>query len=139
MASDQVTELRAWARGMYATEAAVELLARAFNGRFTSTSWEWVRRDDEGRVWVDAEAITPETTGALSGGERRVLAVVASLLGGAPVDLAEELPGLDREHAELVVAAIAHATGHHDGATYERVGDRLVKHPAEPILSWPPA
>lgn len=39
MASDQVTELRAWARGMYATEAAVELLARAFNGRFTSTSW----------------------------------------------------------------------------------------------------
>lgn len=132
-----IDELRRWASGTYAHEAAVELLARALSGHLAGEGWQWVARGDEGRVWLDADAITPQSTGALSGGEQRILAIVASLAGGAPVPLSEVLPGLDRENAELVVAAMAHATGHHDGATYELVGDRLVPHPAEPILPWP--
>ena len=30
-------QLRAWARGLYTTEAATELIIRAFNGRFATT------------------------------------------------------------------------------------------------------
>ncbi len=101
--------VRAWARGMYSTEAGDELLIRA--GR-THDGAPWLRRsaDSPGRVWVDTE----EPLGcaaAWSGSERRLAAIAASLLAGAPVDLAEELPGLDRQ--QLVLAAVAHAAGSH--------------------------
>ena len=51
---------------------------------------------------------------ALSGGEARLLRIAASLLGGDPVLLYEAVPGLDREHVQLVLAAIAHANGSHE-------------------------
>jgi energy-coupling factor transporter ATP-binding protein EcfA2 len=50
----------------------------------------------------------------LSGGEQRLLRIVASLAGGAPVSLADNVPGLDREVTDLVLAAIAHANGSHE-------------------------
>lgn len=50
----------------------------------------------------------------LSGGETRLLRIAASLLGGPPVDLSSNLAGLDREHLQRVLVAIAHAGGGHE-------------------------
>lgn len=87
-------ELRAWAAGSYTVEAATELLLRAFHGRFAQPGHPWIRLD--GGYWVDFDGITDETTGVYSGGERRVLAVVAPLGGNRPVNLGAALSGLDR-------------------------------------------
>jgi hypothetical protein len=59
--------------------------------------------------------------GGYSGGEQRLLMIAASLGADQEVpvtiSLEDELPGLDREYAQLVLAAIAHAAGfHHPGA-----------------------
>lgn len=132
--------LRAWARGDYAEESAVELLARAFGGRFASSEWPWVRPcDQDGWYWLDADAIWVGT-GMLSGGERRLLSVVGALVGGQPIaDLGGTLAGLDRHNLGLVLAAFAHAGGSHEervmimtdaGPTLERVG---------PLVDWPPS
>lgn len=103
--------LRAWAMGLYPTEAAVELLIRGFGAR-----GPWVQPAEDGsRFYLDTDLLLSEgVEGPYSGGERRVLAVVASLLGVAPVDLSEALPGLDREKVALVLAAVAHAAGSHE-------------------------
>jgi hypothetical protein len=98
--------LRAWARGTYPDEAAVEQLIRAFGGRFASRVQPWVAPSADDRFWCDPAVIT-EYVGALSGAERRVLAVVAGLLGGNPVDLVDVSPGLDRANLTLVLAAIS--------------------------------
>lgn len=91
----------------------MELLIRAFGGRFARAGCPWVVEETNG-VWVDAQVLT-DGTGALSGGERRLLAVVASLLDERrEVALAEVLPGLDRGILELVLAAVAHAAGSHE-------------------------
>ena len=77
--------LRRWARGAYAEEAAVELLVRAFDGRFASVGYRWVRPCDRpGWYWLDGERLV-DGTGTLSGGERRVLAITGSLVSGAPL------------------------------------------------------
>lgn len=135
-----INGLRAWSRGSYAEEAAVELLARAFGGRLASSGWPWVVPcDRNGWFWLDAEAIWTGA-GMLSGGERRLLNVVAALVGGQPLaDLGGTLAGLDRHNLGLVLAAFAHAGGSHeeqlltmtdDGPALERVG---------PLVDWPPA
>lgn len=110
-----VAGLRAWARGSYAEEAAVELLARSFGGRFASTGWPWVRPcEHSGWFWLDPEGIWTGS-GVLSGGERRLLNVVAALVGGQPLaDLGGTLAGLDRTNLALVLAAFAHAGGSHE-------------------------
>ena len=102
--------LRRWARGAYAEEAAVELLARAFGGRFASTRYRWVRECDRpGWFWLDGERLINDT-GALSGGERRVLAVAGSLVSGASLtDLGSLLAGLDRPAQGLRRPACARA------------------------------
>lgn len=105
--------LRLWAQGTYPLEAGIELLARAFGGRFAGAGHPWVRPTLAGSYYLDVDQITEDTIGAYSGGEQRMLRIAASLLGGAPVNLFEELPGLDREHVELVLAAVAHAAGSH--------------------------
>ncbi|MGX1163471.1 hypothetical protein FBY31_4406 [Arthrobacter sp. SLBN-100] len=87
-------DLRAWARGSYTTEAATELLLKAFGGRFAEVGNPWVHAattSEEGyreHAWIDFAAIQEEA-GPLSGGERRFLMLAASL------------------------AAIAHAGGSH--------------------------
>lgn len=107
--------LRAWARGIYPLEAGVELLIRISDGRFAASSQPWIQPgDDPGWWWVDVDQLTEDNTAALSGGEARLLRIAASLLGGAPVLLYEAVPGLDREHLQLVLAAIAHANGSHE-------------------------
>ena len=111
-------DLRAWARGMYTTEAATELLLKAFGGKFAAPGNPWVHTSTEpegpGQVsaWIDFAAI-PEEVGPLSGGERRFLMLAASLAEDVPVVLGDLVSGLDRENLDLVLAAIAHAGGSH--------------------------
>jgi len=107
--------LRRWAKGLYPLEAGVELLVRSFDGRFANPSQPWVQQgDDLGWWWIDAEQMNDDNYGALSGGETRLLRIAASLLDGPPVDLNGSLAGLDRQHCQLVLAAIAHASGSHE-------------------------
>ena len=107
--------LRRWAKGLYPLEAGVELLIRAFDGRFANPVQPWVREgDDPGWWWIDVEQMNEDSFGALSGGETRLLRIAASLLDGPPVDLSRNLAGLDRDHFQLVLAAIAHASGSHE-------------------------
>ena len=94
---------RAWARGVYATEAGVELLIRS--GRlFDGAPWVTI----DGGLDLDALVYA---SGAWSGGEQRTVRIAASLVGGEPVDLSENLPGLDHDTMILVLAAVAHAAG----------------------------
>ena len=85
MTTTTADALRAWAKGIYPTEAGVELLIRS--GRAVSDGAPWITRDGD---------------------------MAASLLGGPAVDLSEDVPGLDRQAAALVLAAIAHANGSHE-------------------------
>jgi ABC-type phosphonate transport system ATPase subunit len=130
--------LRRWARGAYAEEAAVELLVRAFGGRFASTRYRWVRACDRpGWYWLDGERLI-DSTGALSGGERRVLTIAGSLVSGASLtDLDGLLTGLDRPNLELVLAALAHAAGSHEQIAARVEGDLLVYRRLGPVLAWP--
>ena len=109
--------LRSWAKGLYPLEAAIELLVRTSDGRFANPGYPWIQPCDRpGWWWLDHEAITDDNLARLSGGEQRILRIVASLAGGTPVNLYADLPGLDREHMQLVLAAMAHANGSHEHA-----------------------
>lgn len=119
--------LRSWAKGLYPLEAAVELLVRASDGRFANPGYPWIQPCDQpGWWWLDHEAITDDNLCALSGGEQRILRIVASLAGGTPVNLYAELPGLDRELMSLALAAMAHANGSHEHADIRIDHDRGV-------------
>ena len=115
MTSDPIdmthTALRAWAKGIYPLEAGVELLIRP---GLATPGYAWIQPNSEGSGWwVDAEQINDDTIGAYSGGQIRLLHIAASLLGGPPANLFEDIPGLDRHHLVLVLAGIAHAGGSH--------------------------
>jgi ABC-type transport system involved in cytochrome bd biosynthesis fused ATPase/permease subunit len=106
--------LRAWAKGLYPTEAAVELLIRALNGRLLNGPW--VAATDDPGMYAFATELVDEA-GYLSGGEQRVLRIAASLASSTyRISLSDEIPGLDRNTAQLVLAAIAHANGSHEHA-----------------------
>lgn len=134
-----IAGLRGWARGSYAEEAAVELLSRSFGGRFASTRWPWVRScDHPGWYWLDPDAIWTGS-GSLSGGERRLLNVVAALVGGQPLaDLGGILAGLDRRNLALVLAALAHAGGSHEHSVLIMTGENTaaLERPGA-LLDWP--
>lgn len=109
--ADQIdAQVRTWSAGMYSLEAGTELLIRT--GLLTGP---WLVNDPgSGRWWIDADQITDDTIARYSGGERRILKIAGSLLGGGAVSLADDLPGLDRSHLALVLAAVAHAGGSHE-------------------------
>jgi hypothetical protein len=109
---DGASQLRAWAKGSNSLEAGVELLLRAFGGRFARPGWPWIRQDGQD-TWVDFAAIASNLDG-LSGGERRFLLLVASLTVGERIDLVECLGGLDRKTLALLLAGVAHAAGTHE-------------------------
>jgi hypothetical protein len=71
-------ELRNWARGCHSTEAAVELLIRARGGRFLDPGQTWLRTDDRGITWLDAQVLR-QYSNAVSSGERHILALVEGL------------------------------------------------------------
>ena len=133
-----VDGLRRWSRGCYAEEAAVELLARSFGGRFATAGWPWVRACDRpGWWWLDGEPMLHDT-GALSGGERRLLAVAGALVSGLAVpNLAEVVAGMDRPHLALVLAALAHAGGSHEQVDTWVDGGRLVFRRLPALVDWP--
>ncbi|GGM19256.1 hypothetical protein [Nakamurella endophytica] len=93
-------------------EAAIELLIRGCGGRFAATGQPWVHVEDRGRAWIDFGELAEQLAadGPWSGGERRLLALAASLGADAGL-LNENLPGLDRNNLALVLAAVSHAGG----------------------------
>jgi hypothetical protein len=110
--------LRQWAAGSYLDEAAVELLIRSRWTRRASFVSDCTRALEGGRgSWIDWETVGQILAGerdsavwAASGGELRVLKIADAIAHGL---LAEAVPGLDRLHLDLVLAAIAHAGGSH--------------------------
>ena len=54
------------------------------------------------------------------------------------ISLEDELPGLDRGHVQLVLAAIAHAAGFHQpGRTIELVDDKPRFLDVDALYAWP--
>lgn len=125
-------ELRTWARGLYALEAAAELLIRAQSGRFLHGPW--IRRDKHG-TWIDPSGV--DRAGFLSGGERRLLDIALSLAtDNRPVSLNDALPGLDRRALSLVLAAVAHAGGSHEQSVLVDVEPLAFDQPGA-LYPWP--
>ncbi len=140
--------LRRWARGLYPLEAGVELLIRACHGRFANPGQPWIQQGgDPGWWWIDVEQMNEDNYSALSGGETRLLRITASLLDGHPVDLSRNVAGLDRKHVQLVLAAIAHASGSHEesgppipdslGRYVDLNGRRMSFQQPDSIYPWP--
>lgn len=59
-------------------------------------------------TWVNTEKLL-ERAGAWSGGERRLVAVAASLLNAGPVDLTDVIGGTGGEFRRAIITAIAAA------------------------------
>ena len=122
---DLAAALRAGARGLYAAEAAVELLIG--HGRWLERA-DFVElfvetdvglSDDTPMAWVDWEAaVAALAAGGLpcSDSEAGVLRLAASLAVGGPVDLRDAVFGLDERNLVLVATAVLHAGGHRDAA-----------------------
>ena len=133
-----IEALRVWAAGSYADAAAVELLARAFSGRFAGAGHPWIGTDTAGRIWLDGGAL--RAASGLFGGERRVLALVAALIDAEPVEIVDVVSSLDRHHLDLVLAALAHAGGSHEhtAVTLDPDGTAHLSSPG-PLHPWPAA
>lgn len=129
--------LREWARGWNATEAAVELLIRSFEGRFASADQPWIRHRP-GRFWLDTDALAL-FTGGLSGLEQQVLAVVRALASGQPLaEVASVLAGVDRDNLTLILAAFSHTAGSHEHTQVRRHGDTTSSSSRPgPLVPWP--
>ena len=128
--ADVQDDLRAWAKGMYPSEAAVELLIRGMGGRFAHPSNPWIKNETgvlgslTPRYWADLQEIG-EHLGALSSGERAFLMIVASLgSDDVEVNLSDTISRLDRPTLNLVLAGLAHAAGthQHSGMVYDDTG-----------------
>jgi hypothetical protein len=112
--------LRACAAGLHPDEASVELLIshggflhRRDFGAFVRTGTSITDGTTEmAQVDWDA-AITALHAGQLpvSGGERRILQLTASIAAGIPISLRDAIPGLDSRNLRLVTTAIRHAGG----------------------------
>jgi hypothetical protein len=115
---DLAAALHACAAGLYPLEAGVALLISnaTFLHRddFTSRFIDHGSSGGTPMAAVDWDAAaTALASGDLpcSGGERRVLQLSASLVGGIPVDLRDTVPGLDDGNVARLVTAILHASG----------------------------
>ena len=114
--------LRAHAAGSLSAVAAAELLiAGSWPDRDDFAGFVTVTASPGGGLTValvdwEAAAAAAAPGGGLpcSGGERRMLALTASLAAGIPVDLRDAVTGLDGRNARLVADAVLHASGHRD-------------------------
>jgi hypothetical protein len=113
--------LRAYAHGLYPTEAGIELLIshRSFLAR-TDFRDRFIRLDTSiinptitmAEIgWTAAITALDAADLPCSGGEQRILRLAASLAGGVPVDLGDTLTGLDNHNINLLIAAVLHASG----------------------------
>ncbi|ROP44386.1 MULTISPECIES: hypothetical protein [unclassified Rathayibacter] len=128
-------QIRAWAEGSNPLTAAVELLIRS---GLVYTSAPWVKTDNAWKTSaIDFDRLGDEI-GALSGGEQRVARIASSLGQGVPVDLREDVAGLDLEYTRLVLAAIAHAAGLGEpGTTIQTIDGVPTIVPRDALASWP--
>ena len=84
-----VAGLRRWALGAPSDQAAVELLARCFSGRYVRPGVAWVRPCARpGWYWLDGDELATYAD-TVTGEERRVLTLAALLLGADPVSRPE--------------------------------------------------
>ena len=120
---DLAAALRAWAKGLFTAEAAVELLighrSWLYRQDFLEIAVEFSQEITGGAALaaVDFEAAARALEAGVlpcCGGEGRVLRIAASIAGGVPVDLGEAVTGLDENNAVLAAAAVLHAAGHRD-------------------------
>lgn len=120
---------RAWARGSYATEAAVELLIHhgvwLHRTEFHRYAIDYIPTTYIGRPFavIDWQAAdTALNRGCLpcSGTEAAILRIALSLADGLPVELGPALTGLDATNLGRVLAAITHAGG--DRTAWARQG-----------------
>ena len=128
-------QVRAWAEEANPLTAAVELLIRS---GLVHAGAPWVRTDNAWKTSaIDFDRLGYEI-GALSGGEQRVARIASSLGPGVPVDLREDIAGLDVEHTRLVLAAIAHAAGLGEpGTTIQTIDGVPTIVPRDALASWP--
>ncbi len=114
------TALRHQAQGIYCCEAAAELLIA--NGTwlhrtdFTTRFVVLSRGLTDGRPMAAIDwpaAITALAAGHLpcSGGEQRMLRLIASIADGIPADLQDILTGIDDHNIQLLLKAVLHASG----------------------------
>ena len=102
-------ELRTWARGCHSTEAAVELLIKARGGSFVESGQPWLRTDDRGITWLDAQLLG-QYSDAVTSRDRHILPLVEALAVGKPLeDVAGLMASLDPYHLGLVLAVLRHA------------------------------
>ena len=74
--------LRWWAQGDLSDQAAVELLAQSFGGRYLRPGSAWVRRCRRpGWYWLDADALA-DYAATCAADDREVLALAVRLLNG---------------------------------------------------------
>lgn len=138
-----VERLRAWAKGSPPLEASVELLIRAFDGRFARASQPWIRVEPDEATWLDDQFLA-SSLGGLSGGERRVLSILVALAnttGDHHLDRADIVAGIDRDNLDLVLSALAHAGGSHQHSrltpTNDASGYRVER--SRSLHPWPVA
>ena len=75
--------LRWWAQGALSDEAAVELLARSFGGRYLRPGVAWVRPCGRpGWYWLDADALAAYAATLGDGQEKQALFLAAALIDG---------------------------------------------------------
>jgi hypothetical protein len=116
---DLAEELRAWARGLYPCEAAVEVLIRSGMHHRLDGYPDVMGRPDEYR-WVHWDALVAVAdNGPWSGGERRLLLAAAALSGEVAVRV--DLTGLNEPWTLLVLHAVAHTGGWHERGTTARI------------------
>jgi len=132
---EHLAALREWARGSTTLVAATEPLIRT---GFAQEGRPWIHYDEIARrPWVDFDEI-PELSGGMSGGQRRLLRIAASLGGTTPIILADEVAGLDRVWTELVSIAIVHAAGFTESTSdVVRVDDEQTIISVPPLAQWP--
>jgi hypothetical protein len=113
--------LRAWAKGLFSAEAAVELLighgSWLCREDFLEVAVEFGRGFVNGSVMaaIDWEAaIAGLEAGRLpcSSSEEQMLRLAASIADGVRVELGSALSGLDEHNIAVVVGAVLHAAGH---------------------------
>ena len=102
--------LRNAADGQHPTaKAAVLIVCHGVQSQLLDKLATAIETDpDTERAWINWPNAT-EIAQMFSGGERRLIALAASLYIGKPVDLADALTGLDTHNAELLAEALAQA------------------------------
>lgn len=138
---DQIAAgLRRWAKGIYPSEAAAELLIRFNHGRLLTTPCVEQIGDDHGDEYAAIYPEGIEEAGYLSGGEYRVLLIAVSLVSPTyRVPLTDVLPGLDRDALALVLATVAHASGSHEHSrmTFDADGIYAGSERLPALYAWP--